>query len=231
MRASTRPKDGATRCSGQRACSSATIWACVLVMMSEAYPEPLAPSGFTVPVLWTSIHIRIRKMNTPRWLPSTWPAWVGVAARLILGGVYIAAGLLKVTALEYSVVAVNAYQLLPYDLARVVGYLLPFAEIGLGLFLIAGLFTRLSGLASAVVMAVFIVGIASAWARGLSIDCGCFGGGGTIEPQETAYPQEILRDLGLLALSVWLVVFPRTGLSLDAVRAPIEEHQDTLQSP
>ncbi len=43
-------------------------------------------------------------------------------------------------------------------------------------------------------MVAFIIGISQAWARGLTIDCGCFGGGGQIGAAETRYPQEIARD-------------------------------------
>jgi hypothetical protein len=62
---------------------------------------------------------------------------------------------------------------------------------------------------------VFIAGVTQAWARGLSIDCGCFGGGGAVDPGETAYVAELLRDAGFLALAVWLVVRPRTYRSVD----------------
>ena len=44
----------------------------------------------------------------------------------------------------------------------------------------------------------FIVAIASVWYRGISIDCGCFGGGGEVDASQTQYPAEIARDLGLL---------------------------------
>ena len=64
-------------------------------------------------------------------------------------------------------------------------------------------------------MVVFIIGIGSAWGRGLSIDCGCFGKGGTIAASQTQYPQEIARDVGLLACAVWLMVRPRSSLSLE----------------
>ena len=42
-------------------------------------------------------------------------------------------------------------------------------------------------LATAVLLVVFIAAVASAAARGLSIDCGCFGGGGPVPPGQTAY--------------------------------------------
>ena len=52
-------------------------------------------------------------------------------------------------------------------------------------------------------MIVFIAAVSSAWARGLSIDCGCFGGGGQVAAGQTKYLQEILRDVGLLALAAF----------------------------
>ena len=99
-----------------------------------------------------------------------------------------------------SVRAVRAYELLPEWLAKGVGYGLPFLEIGLAVLLIAGLATRLAAVLSSALLVVFLVGIISAAARGLQIECGCFGGGGQLGAgQSTAYTGEILRDAGLLA--------------------------------
>ena len=150
-------------------------------------------------------------------VPRAWIGWVGLAARLVLGGVLLVAGALKVGAIGESILAVRAYQLLPYELTTVVGTVMPFAEILLGLLLITGTFTRLCGILGALVMVAFIIAIGSAWARGLTLDCGCFGGGGQISQEEAfaAYPWEIARDVGLAACGVWLALFPRTPFSLD----------------
>jgi hypothetical protein len=64
-------------------------------------------------------------------------------------------------------------------------------------------------------MLAFITGISWAWAHGYSIDCGCFGGGGTIAASQTKYPLEILRDVGFGACATLLVVRLRTPYSLD----------------
>jgi hypothetical protein len=66
-----------------------------------------------------------------------------------------------------------------------------------------------------VLLLVFIFGVTSAAARGLSIDCGCFGGGGEVAPGQTAYGAELIRDLGLLVLAAWLVWQPRSRFTLD----------------
>lgn len=142
--------------------------------------------------------------------------WIGVAARLVVGGVWVAAGVLKLPDPAENVRAVRAYQLLPESLVPTVGYALPIIETLVGLLLIIGLLTRVTAVLSCVLLVVFIAGISSAWVRGLSIDCGCFGGGGG--PAANAsdkYPWEIARDVGLLAASLWLVWRPRTPWSLD----------------
>jgi len=149
--------------------------------------------------------------------PATVRPWIGLIARLILAGVFFAAGGAKVGDLAASGRAVNAYQLMPFEAANVVGAALPFVELALGLLLLAGLATRLVAIASAALLTVFVAGIASAWARGLAIDCGCFGGGGTLAAGQTpSYTPEIARDLGLLIVAGYLIVFPRTRFSLDA---------------
>lgn len=141
--------------------------------------------------------------------------WVTFAARLLVGGVWLVAGLLKLPDPAASVRAVRAYQLLPEAIVPTVGYALPVIEVLVGLSLIIGLLVRIGGVLSAVLFLAFIVGISSAWARGLQIDCGCFGGGGYDPNATDKYPWEIARDLGLLLASAWLVWRPRSPWAVD----------------
>lgn len=140
---------------------------------------------------------------------------IGLLARLILGVVLIVAGGLKVTSPAASARAVRAFQILPYDFAGYVGYALPVVEILVGLLLVAGLLTRASAVVGGLLMLAFLIGVISAWTRGLNIDCGCFGGGGTIDASQTQYLADVLRDTGLTACAAWLVVRPRTAYSVD----------------
>ncbi|RYI99711.1 MAG: DoxX family membrane protein, partial [Actinomycetales bacterium] len=71
--------------------------------------------------------------------------WTGLLARLIVGGVWLYAGALKVGDPESSVTAVRAYQLLPTGLADSVGRVLPMLEIVIGACLVLGLLTRIFG--------------------------------------------------------------------------------------
>ena len=140
---------------------------------------------------------------------------VGLVARLVLGGVLLYAGATKVLTPVGSARAVQAYQIFPFEVAQYIGYALPMVEIILGVLLILGLFTRTTAIIGTVLMVLFIAGIASAWARGLAIDCGCFGGGGEVAPGETQYPRRIAEDVAFALCGVWLIVRPRSLLSLD----------------
>jgi uncharacterized membrane protein YphA (DoxX/SURF4 family) len=132
--------------------------------------------------------------------------------------VWIVAGALKAGDLSASARAVNAYQLMPYDAAKVVGAVQPFLEIALGLLLLIGLAVRLSAGISAVLLMLFIAGIVSAWSRGLAIDCGCFSKGGELGAgQSPQYAWEIARDVGFLVLAGILLWRPWTHFSVDGV--------------
>ena len=152
--------------------------------------------------------------------------WLVLAARLVVGGVWIVAGALKIPDPASSVQAVRAYRLLPEAVVPTVGQLLPVVEVVVGLALVVGLLTRTMALASAVLFVAFIIGIASAWARGLTIDCGCFGGGGYDPDAAEKYPWEIARDVALLAGSLFVATVGQRGRwALDHVlfrRTPLE---------
>jgi uncharacterized membrane protein YphA (DoxX/SURF4 family) len=168
---------------------------------------------------------------TPARAAPPWQPWAATAARLLLGGVALYAGGIKLGDLDGSAWAVRAYDLLPDDLADAAGHVLPFAEVLLGLLLVVGLATRWAAAGFGLLLLAFSVGIASAWARGLAIDCGCFGGGGPVDPAETNYLPALLRDAGLLALAVLLAWRPASRLSLDGALHPaVLDRDSTLDS-
>ena len=151
---------------------------------------------------------------------------ITLLARLVLGGVLLAAGGLKVFKPTESANAVAAYKLMPTELAHLIGYALPWLEVAIGLLLILGIMVRPAAILSGLIMVVFIGAIASVWARGMLIDCGCFGGGGEIDPSlasqvRRTYFTEIMRDLGLALTALFLYFFPYGKLSFE--KAAVEE--------
>jgi uncharacterized membrane protein YphA (DoxX/SURF4 family) len=161
----------------------------------------------------------------------TWWPWISIAARLLVGIVWILAGVLKLEDVEDSVRSVRNFDLLPEALVRPVGTGLPVLEIIVGALLIVGLGLRVSGALSALLQLAFIIGIAAAWARGLEIECGCFGGSGSLATSgpgayTSQYKWDILRDAGLFVLSVLIAVWPRSRLSLDDVLLPQPDDEE-----
>ena len=157
--------------------------------------------------------------SQPSLRSSTVRDWVGLAARIILGATLLVAGIIKATDIDSTIWSVRTYQIVPWDLAPVIGWTMPILEIIVGLMLIFGIATRWSGLLGTLAMVVFIVGISSVWARHISLDCGCFGNGGPVDRNwdltQRTYVLDILRDLGLTLCGVWLVIRPRSALSVD----------------
>jgi uncharacterized membrane protein YphA (DoxX/SURF4 family) len=146
--------------------------------------------------------------------------WFGLLLRLVVGGVWLWAGLIKLPHPDASVTAVRAYQLLPAGTADTVGRLLPVLEVVVGACLVLGVLTRFVGGLSALMQLGFVIGIASVWARGISISCGCFGDGGFDPNAISRYPWEIARDVALMAASLWLVRRPRTSYAVDNLLFP-----------
>lgn len=140
---------------------------------------------------------------------------IGTLARLGLAAVWVISGSIKISDSGQTFLAVRAYDILPDGMVHPVAFALPLLELALGLFLLAGLGTRIAAAISAIVLLLLIAAIAQSWARGLTIDCGCFGGGGQVAAGQTRYPQEITRDIGFLALASWLVVRPWTRGAFD----------------
>lgn len=140
-------------------------------------------------------------------------SWAGLIVRVVLAAVWAWASLSKIAEPRTFVQAVRAYDATPEWLSQAIGYGLPMLELVLAILLLIGLITRYAAAASAVLYVLFLVGILQAAIRGISIQCGCFGGGG--QTTSTSYTLDILRDLVLLALAAFLIRWSLTKFSVD----------------
>jgi uncharacterized membrane protein YphA (DoxX/SURF4 family) len=130
--------------------------------------------------------------------------------RLAVAGVFLTAGILKIWDFTHGrpatpdfTIAIQRFELIPWpDLTVALAVYLPWVEVITAL----GLFWRRLALGAALattgMSAVFLIALASAWARGLDISCSCFGkSAGPVD-----YPTAILRDVLLLVASLALVI-------------------------
>ena len=193
---------------------------------SSSRADPGAGCRPTARLLSVSLNEQSVTMTTDaRLRQSSLLATTVTLARLGLGGVWIVAGVSKVIDLDVSVRAVRAYRLLPETAAQIIGAGLPPMEILLGALLVVGASVRASAAVSAVLMSAFVVGIASAWSRGLRIDCGCFGSGGDLAAgEDPGYGLELTRDGGLLLLSLLVATRPPGRFALDGLLSARKEN-------
>jgi uncharacterized membrane protein YphA (DoxX/SURF4 family) len=119
--------------------------------------------------------------------------------RLALGGVWLYAAYTKIKQpwLIFAM-SIDAYHLLPEWAVLTVARTLPWIELAIGILLIGGLLLRYASVAGAAILAVFFAAMISAYARGLAIDCGCFG------PGDALSKWTLLRDGTLLTAAIAL---------------------------
>jgi len=146
--------------------------------------------------------------------------WITTIFRFGFGAFLLYAGGVKAFDPAASANATAAYKILPTDLAHLAGYILPWFEVAIAIFLILGIFVRPAALASALLMLMFAGAIASVWARGMVIDCGCLGGGGALDPSQATqaridYAIAIVRDLAFVGMCLYIFKYPYGKFSLD----------------
>jgi uncharacterized membrane protein YphA (DoxX/SURF4 family)/peroxiredoxin len=132
-----------------------------------------------------------------------------LALRILLAVVFVTAGVGKLLDLAGSRRAMADFGV-PERAARVVGLLLPLAEIAIGLALIFRPSARVAAIAAALVLGAFILGIARALSRGEQPDCHCFG---QIH-SAPAGPSTLIRN-GLLAVSAIVIAAYGSGPAVD----------------
>jgi uncharacterized membrane protein YphA (DoxX/SURF4 family) len=150
-------------------------------------------------------------------------SWVGAAARVIAGAIWLVAGFAKASDFTSFENQVRGYDMLPSALVPWVAHGLPLLEIALGAYLVAGLLVRPAAWLSIGLLGILIAAQTQAWARGLTIDCGCFG---ALDRQQVGFGT-IVRDL-LLAVPTLLVLTLGGGrLSIDARLAGTRARYDS----
>jgi len=119
--------------------------------------------------------------------------------RIALGGIFIYAAYTKLK-LPWQVFAmgIDSYKVLPEWGAEAAARTLPWAELLIGLLLMAGRLMRLSSAVTSALLVVFFGLMVRAYAKGMEINCGCFG------PGEVISWKTLLRDGSMLAGSLLL---------------------------
>jgi uncharacterized membrane protein YphA (DoxX/SURF4 family) len=133
------------------------------------------------------------------------------AARLGLGLLLVVAGALKLGHAPALASSIAGFRLLPAAVIPLLALALPPLEIFLGLYLVAGLFTRVAGASAAVLFLLYAGAIASAVVRGIPANCGCFG------PADSATADwpHVAGDAILAAIAAFIAFRAPGALALD----------------
>jgi uncharacterized membrane protein YphA (DoxX/SURF4 family) len=127
--------------------------------------------------------------------------WLLLICRVALGAVFLYAAYTKLSQpwLVFAL-SIDSYQLLPEWAVLFTARTLPWFELLLGILLIAGIGLRYAAVASSALLLVFFGIMVRSYAKGLGIDCGCFGVG------EALSPKTLVRDGLLVLMSIIVTV-------------------------
>ena len=128
-------------------------------------------------------------------------AWFLAGLRWLLGLIFLYAGVAKWRAPQDFADSVASFWILPYSDINVLALSLPCFEVLTAVLLLTGWRQRAAALAVIVMTSVFAAAMLTALAKGLSVDCGCFGGG---TPSRLHTWISLGRDLLLLGAAALL---------------------------
>ncbi len=113
--------------------------------------------------------------------------------RIVLGGLFVYAGAVKALEPLDFAQSIRNYQIVGQSLSFFAALVLPWLEILAGAFLILGVWKRGAALVVSGLLIFFIALTLVTMARGLDVDCGCFGA-----IDRKAGLSVILEDLAML---------------------------------
>jgi len=134
--------------------------------------------------------------------------------RIVLSGLFIYAGVVKVVDPLGFAQDIRNYRLVGQSISFIAAVVLPWLEILAGAFLVAGIWKRGAALVITGLLVFFIVLTLVTMARGLDVDCGCFG-----SLSRKSGWSVVLEDLGMLFLGLCALFnkemgpSPKKGLS------------------
>jgi uncharacterized membrane protein YphA (DoxX/SURF4 family) len=120
-----------------------------------------------------------------------------LALRVALGVIFVYAAWTKLRdPWQLFAMSIDSYRVLPLQAVELAARVLPWAELAVGLWLITGLWLRISGSIVSLLLLTFFVLMVRAYSKGMAINCGCFG------PGEIISWKTLLRDGTLVAAAL-----------------------------
>jgi uncharacterized membrane protein YphA (DoxX/SURF4 family) len=147
-------------------------------------------------------------------------------ARLFVGGVFVVSGIAKWLDKPGTEANMSRYRFLPIGSGKLIAAVFPVLELAVGLLLVLGLFTTAAALGAVALFAVFTVLIVYDLSRGENASCHCFGR----LSDEKLTPMAVVRNLVLMALSLFVAFGPAGWFALDSAMGITREGAPAVQA-
>ena len=117
--------------------------------------------------------------------------------RVALGGIFVYAAWVKLRdPWQLFAMSIDSYRILPLQAVELAAHVIPWLELAVGLLLVAGVWLRISGSIVSLLLLTFFALMLRAYAKGMEINCGCFG------PGEIISWKTLLRDGTMVAAAL-----------------------------
>jgi putative oxidoreductase len=141
---------------------------------------------------------------------------LAMLSRLVLGAIFLISGLAKIADPVRFLLTLREFRLLPGMLESFLAVYLPWLEFLLGLCMVVGILHRTSALLLAGLNGIFILAIGSVMARGIEVDCGCFGLlADMLHLPDMADGKAIARDVVFIGMCLYVVRSGSSGWTLE----------------
>ena len=135
--------------------------------------------------------------------------YIFLTFRLLIGGIFLWAGVEKILSPFDFSVAIYNYRLFPGPVIGIAAAMIPWVEALAGLCLLVGFNTKGASAITSILLLTFVGLIIISAIRGLDIDCGCFGG-----VERKVGFQAILEDTALFIVSTSILFLEKNALNL-----------------
>lgn len=141
------------------------------------------------------------------------PAALAVC-KIFIGALFIIASVTKIPDTARFADSISNYKILPEFMLMPMAIIVPWIQLIAGIMIVLDVYARSSAFILSGLLVVYIIAIASAWARGIDIDCGCFDLLTKFGLEERVGWEAIVRDFIFLLFPGNVFLFDKNGFNL-----------------